>query len=225
MIAQVTVNPIELRGMLTDLERTAAGKTDAPFHRVCLFSDGDILVGLSSDRYILAQAHIAGEVTSALPEVTLDLDQIKVIQLGLKNIKVREAEKLTLICDTEAQVVVGMHGSTPLFKAALNPETYVATEEPWNKGERNHGTDVDDYLGNTYAEERFATVAAVAKRRKQRVQFRQPGIGNRPTQIVIGGNYRAMLMALDPDKATEEQKPAQPAPVFDRPGPPPKEDV
>lgn len=188
----LTIDSKLLVGMLTDLLKSTADDTLPALHAVKLFTadhHGEpVLVGVSTDRYTVAQAHesAAGE----LPSILLPVPAVKTVISALRGDKgsavltVADGEKL-IVEATSASTTVALLLDTPFPRT----EVFFTDDEP---------TCVPGLM--QFRADVLSAVVAVAKRRKVDMSIRYFSIGDnsaaKPSQILIGANYRAVVMPL-----------------------------
>lgn len=204
------INSKLLVGMLTDLLKSTADATLPALHAVRLFTadhqGSPVLVGISTDRFTVAQAHESAE--GELPAILLPVPAAKTVISALRGDKGVVAGT---VVDDEKLVVQGTAAGTTvaLLTGATFPETgWLFTDDAPTAVSgimqfRPHVTEV---------------FHAVAKRRKADVSMRYHRSEDgspRAAQILIGQNYRSAAVPLmgTPDWALLA------APIFPAPRP------
>ena len=218
----LTVNPSELHGMLTDLLRTSGTNSDLPaIDGVLLHSeaagDATVLVGTSTDRFRLGQAH--APATGEMPPTFVKSTSVKQLLAALKPY-VRTHDLLSEVTVNErVKLTLKLPGDIVL--PAVTITVHCADDGDFPKVSKI--TDIQTVAGEgpiAFNGAYLATFAAIAKRRGEYLRFDVSHAESKPSLFFIGERYRGLLMPLRRDQAG---KPI--APVFVPPAEKPKTDT
>ena len=218
-----TVNVVELVGMLTDLARTACTEDWMPMiHGVLLYSapaprvdekaypGGTVLVGLSTDRFTIGQAHMPA--VGYLPEIMVQLDDVKRILAVFKGIGTGD-------------VIITWSDETVTFTwagLALAFHRYLPGDRDGKGNGRSNFPKVAKLFAGTPSADMsafncvfLARFTAIAKRRRvtsNHIRIQTNG-ENRPAGIAIGDRYLGLIMPI-----RQHYEMRATAPVFVPPG-------
>lgn len=208
----ITLDGSDLRGMLTDLERTASQDQSFPMLRgILLFTETaaaepNRLYGTSTDRHILGQAWEPCE--GSLAPCFISLESAKMLRTLLD--RVHPARNVTLLLrdlGDESGWALELHVAHVGASTVLVPDDLYGFPDL-----RKLFAAHDDQPGVPEVELGAALLnklAAVGRRRGRALRFRL-GRDLRPATIDIGPNYRAMLMPVKSGSEREEFRYATP---------------
>lgn len=193
----LTVNPAELHGLLIDVLRTASPDRVMPMLNGILLhvdtkEDATVLVGTSTDRFRLGQAHMP--TTGEIPPTFVGSAQVKQLLDTLKpymkthdllcEVTVTERVKLTLklpgdIVLPAVTITVHCEDDSSFPKSAKVMESEIVTG------------DGQKAFNPAYV----ASFAAIAKRRNEYLRV-EVSYTNKPTVFYVGTQYRGLLMPV-----------------------------
>jgi hypothetical protein len=203
----VLVAPVaDLRLLLTDLLATASTDPSLPMiAAVQLHTAGDqsghtLLVGTSTDRYRLAQAHIRLTEPARLPDTLLPTLGVRVLLAALG-----PAPKDTSTTEGTCRVEVGPAGLTLHHDGPVAVRIDRVSEFPPIRHLFGDQRPASEH--GTLSAAAVRLLAEIADRRHAPVQVCPRGAGT-PIHVQIGDRYRAVFAAAGTDQLT-------PVPVFD----------
>lgn len=193
----LTVDGGDLIGLLTDLRRTASDDYTLPMingvHLHVAHRDGvGYLVGTSTNRYVLGQAHVPA--SGKMPETFIPGDALS----QLLSIAPRSLRKGGSMCEVRAKdnlVTISAAGLPGLSNLALTFERRAESDfvkrthellDP-APGESTDQVEIDPrWLG---------VFLQIARSRREKVRFRLVGV-NKQIVVQIGDRYRGVLMPV-----------------------------
>jgi hypothetical protein len=180
---------VELAGMLADLARTAGTDDTWPaFTVIRLHTEGGVLHGWSTNRFIAGHATIEVRGSLAGPILIHRADALLIAKMMAKMVTT------TLTVTNKGTVTVdgiGRDGEQTI--TCRRPEDGLLDLMP------NVARGCTDTLPVASVPQRFdpaylAEFAAIAKRRKVKLDLHTGDTRNQPSHVRIGGRYRAWIM-------------------------------
>lgn len=196
----LTVNPAELHGMLTDLQRSAGVDGTLPFLEGVLFhvdtvKDCTVLVGTSTNRYIIGQAHTFA--SGELPVTFLANVQIKQLLNALKAYVRNEKLMCELTRDGDA-LTAKLPGD--LVLPALTITVKAGDGAGFPKVAQVFDSEIAAGIEALAFNGRFiAAVSAISRRRNDQLRIALTH-NKKPSHFYIGAHYKAMVMPTGKDE-------------------------
>ena len=193
----LTVNPSELHGLLTDVLRTAGADRTLPMLNGLLLhsdvkDDTTVLVGTSTDRFRLGQAHIPA--TGEIPPTFVSAAQVKQLLDTLKPY-VKTHDLLSEVTVTErTKLTLKLPGDIVL--PAVTITVHCEDDSGFPKSAKVMGTELVTGSGQLGFNPAYvASFAAIAKRRGENLRV-EMSYTTKPSVFYIGTQYRGLLMPV-----------------------------
>jgi hypothetical protein len=184
----ITVKATELIGMLTDLVRTTS-PDDTLLTAVQLFGADNggstVLVGYSTDRYVMGQAWAPAEDGGGLEPSPVQARELATVMAVLKPWRTQVWADVTLAREGDDKLAFECNGTrfvaTVLLDVAFPKASRLLT--------------MPDEAGQTiaYQPKNMEKFTAIARRRKEELTL-TPAVATRGTQVHIGAQYRGVIM-------------------------------
>lgn len=190
----LTVNPSELHGMLVDLQRSAGTDSTLPMLdgvllHVANHNDATVLVGTSTNRFIIGQAH--APITGEMPVTFLPGIQVKQLLGSLKNY-VKNEKLLCELSHNGDTLTAKLPGDIVLPSLTITVKCGDGDNFPKVANVFDAELKVDE--GALAFNSRFiAAVSAIARRRNESLRVALSH-NKKPSHFYVGSQYKAMVM-------------------------------
>lgn len=197
----LTVNPSELHGMLTDLQRTAGSDWTMPMlDGVLLYAassdDGRVLVGTSTNRFVLG--HAIAPATGDLPETFIPNVQVKQLLSALKNYS-RTPDLLCELIPGDGLLTMKLPGDVVL--PAMTVTVKLGDKVNFPQVANIFTRDIEPGEGTISFNPRYmAAFCAIARRRNEDLRIELSHADKKhagsPSRIFIGESYKGIFMPI-----------------------------